>query len=67
MQRRGLGRRVLRRLEQRAVELGYRTLVLDTTAEQRAAQALYHREGYTEAGRGQAGPFELILFEKQLR
>jgi ribosomal protein S18 acetylase RimI-like enzyme len=67
MRRRGLGRHVLRRLEQRAVELGYRTLVLDTTAEQRAAQALYRREGYAEAGRGRAGPFELILFEKQLR
>ncbi len=67
LQRRGLGRRMLRRLEQRAAELGYRTLVLDTTVGQRAAQALYREEGYTQTGRGKAGPFELILFEKHIR
>ncbi len=66
VQRRGLGRRLLRRLEERAVELGYRTLVLDTTMRQQAAQALYRAEGYRETGRGRAGPFELVFFEKQI-
>ena len=65
-QRRGLGRRVLRGLERRAIELGYRTLVLDTTVQQQAAQALYRSEGYEETGRGRAGPFELILLEKRI-
>lgn len=41
--------------------------MLETTVGQRAAQALYRSEGYTEAGRGKAGPFELILFEKHIR
>jgi ribosomal protein S18 acetylase RimI-like enzyme len=67
VQRRGFGRRLLHRLEQGAVELGYRTLILDTTVEQEAAQALYRGEGYKETGRGRAGPFELILFEKRIR
>ncbi len=54
-------------LEARALELGYRTLVLDTTVRQEAAQALYLDEGYRETGRGRAGPFERIFFEKQIR
>ena len=66
-QRRGLGRRVLRGLERRAIELGYRTLVLDTTIDQRPAQALYRSEGYIEIGQRRAGPFELIIFEKRIR
>ncbi len=45
LQRRGFGRRLLHRLERRAAELGYETLVLDTTAQQQAAQALYRSEG----------------------
>ena len=52
VQRRGFGRRLLHQLEQRAAELGYRTLVLDTTMQQQAAQALYRSEGYEETGRG---------------
>ena len=67
VQRSGFGRRLLHRLEQRAAELGYRTLVLDTTVQQQAAQALYRSEGYKETGRGREGPFELILFEKRIR
>lgn len=66
VQRRGFGRRLLHSLEQRALELGYRTLVLDTTVQQQAARALYINEGYRETGRGQAGSFELVFFEKQL-
>ncbi len=67
VQRRGLGRCLLHRLEERALELGYRTLVLDTTVRQLAAQALYRDEGYSETGRGRGGAFELVFFEKQIR
>ena len=66
VQRRGFGRRLLHSLEERALELGYRTLVLDTTVQQQAARALYLNEGYREKGRGHAGSFELVFFEKQL-
>jgi ribosomal protein S18 acetylase RimI-like enzyme len=44
-QRRGYGRRVLHELERAAKRLSYRSLVLDTTVEQTAAQALYRAEG----------------------
>ena len=67
VQRRGLGRCLLHRLEERALELGYRRLVLDTTVRQLAAQALYCNEGYSETGRGRGGAFELVFFEKQIR
>lgn len=66
MQRRGYGRAMLLRLEQRARELGYSTLHLDTTTRQTAAQAMYRRHGFVEVGRDRHGPFDLILFEKRL-
>ncbi|MET9294979.1 GNAT family N-acetyltransferase [Streptomyces sp. NPDC003077] len=49
-QGRGFGRLVLAHLERRAVELGYRRLVLDTTEGQHAALALYRRHGYRRIG-----------------
>jgi len=64
--RRGFGRRVLHHLEERAVQLGCQTLVLDTTVEQQAAQALYLGEGYKETGRREAERFALIFFEKHI-
>jgi ribosomal protein S18 acetylase RimI-like enzyme len=64
--RRGFGQAIYDRLEARAVELGYRRLVLDTTTQQGAARALYKKNGYRETGTLKAGTFELILFEKQL-
>jgi ribosomal protein S18 acetylase RimI-like enzyme len=66
LQRRGFGRTVLRRLEQRAIQLGYRRLVLDTTERQAAAIALYRSEGFTETGRGQVFGFPCIFFAKEL-
>ena len=50
LQRRGLGGRMLSALEQRATELGYRTLTLDTTVQQVPAIRLYTRSGYRETG-----------------
>jgi GNAT superfamily N-acetyltransferase len=66
MQRRGLGREILSRLERRAVQLGYTRLHLDTTTKQAAARSLFARHGYHETGRRRAGPFEVILMEKAL-
>jgi GNAT superfamily N-acetyltransferase len=65
-QRQGFGGAVLAGLEDRAVELGYSKLRLDTTVMQTAAQALYAREGYTEVGRGQLAGVEVIYYEKRL-
>jgi ribosomal protein S18 acetylase RimI-like enzyme len=67
-QRRGLGRAVLRRLEARARELGYRRLRLDTTVRQVPAQRLYRGDGYIEVerARDRAGEAVIIFFEKRL-
>ncbi len=65
-QRRGFGQQILDLLQQRAVELGYSRLCLDTTVQQVAAQRLYQKNGFTEVGR-RVGPFESILYEKALR
>lgn len=65
-QRRGFARRILHELERAATRLGYSSLVLDTTVEQTAAQALYRAEGYRETGRGTLGRFEVIYFAKRL-
>lgn len=66
-QRRGFGRAVLHRLEDRARELGYRRLRLDTTVKQIPAQRMYRADGYVEVGRARDPAGETtILFEKQL-
>jgi ribosomal protein S18 acetylase RimI-like enzyme len=65
-QRRGLARLMLARLEDRARELGYRKLRLDTTIIQTAAQRLYQSAGYREVGRGQLDGSEVVYFEKAL-
>jgi N-acetylglutamate synthase-like GNAT family acetyltransferase len=65
-QRRGFGQQILHALQQRAVELGYSRLFLDTTVEQVAAQQLYLKSGFQQVGRGQIGRFEVIFFEKVL-
>ena len=65
-QRRGHGRRILRRLEARAVRLGYERLVLETTERQVAAISLYRSEGYAETGRGVVHGFHCILYAKSL-
>ncbi len=64
-QRRGLGTRILSRLEERARELGFRTLTLETTAGQVAAIGMYTKAGYVEVGRGRKLGFEVVAFEKR--
>ena len=66
-QRRGFGRVVLTVLEERAIELGYTTLHLDTAARQKAARRLYESNGYREARRGRKGAIECVFYEKRVR
>lgn len=65
-QRQRFGSVILRHLEKRAAELGYRTLHLDTLVVQEAAQHFYLRHGYRCVGRGQKEEFEVVFFEKKL-
>jgi len=66
--RRGLARRILRKLEQRAVEFGYRTIRLETGVAQPEAIALYEACGYRRIP--PYGPFvgnpSSVCFEKFL-
>ena len=74
-QGRGYGQRMLDELEACARALGYRTLHLDTSLLQIAAQRLYEKNGFREVGRDTyqqwidkdiSQPLEVILYEKQL-
>ncbi|PSQ46717.1 N-acetyltransferase [Halobacteriales archaeon SW_6_65_15] len=64
--RKGFGEEVLLALEERAADLGYETLELETTARQEAAQSLYEKHGYECAGTGTYGRFELLSYRKLL-
>ena len=64
LQGRGYGQAMLDALHRRAAGLGYSTLHLDTTVQQRAARRLYLKNGYREVGRGGIGPFDCILYER---
>jgi ribosomal protein S18 acetylase RimI-like enzyme len=66
LQGRGYGQTLLDALHRRAVELRYSTLRLETTVQQRAAQRLYLRNGYSETGRGTVGPFDCIFYEREI-
>jgi GNAT superfamily N-acetyltransferase len=65
LQGRGYGQTMLDALHRRASDLGYSRLRLDTTVQQRAAQRLYLKNGYREAGRGVIGPFDCIFYERE--
>lgn len=65
-QRRGYGARILARLEERALELGYRRVRCDTTSNQVAAIALYRRYGWLETGRKRVGGLTVVFFQKDL-
>lgn len=65
-QRHGFGQAILDALERHAVELGYRTLHLDTGVNLEAARGLYEKNHYREARRGKVGPFDCVFYEKSL-
>src|SRR3954452_18533139 len=63
---RGVGARLLRRLEDEARTLGYKTLRLDTAAPLSEAQALYRGAGYREIGDYNGNSAASHWFEKEL-
>jgi ribosomal protein S18 acetylase RimI-like enzyme len=66
-QRRGFGRAMLQQLEQRARELGYTSIQLETTAQQRSAQDFYLKNGYVEITRTLWQQFTVIHYTKELK
>jgi ribosomal protein S18 acetylase RimI-like enzyme len=62
----GFGQAMLAALEQKAKELGYTTLHLDTGVKMVAAQGLYRKNGYQEISRGSIADVEVIFFEKSI-
>jgi RimJ/RimL family protein N-acetyltransferase len=67
-QGRGYAQRILTLLEDRAGQLGYKKIVLGTTARALAAQKMYLKNGYAETGRRRVEAFntELLFYEKEL-
>ncbi|WP_043640179.1 GNAT family N-acetyltransferase [Nonomuraea candida] len=65
-QRRGFGATMLAALERRAVELGFVSVIGDTTLNQEAALALYERQGWRELSREQVGGLTVVHIEKHL-
>jgi len=65
-QRLGYGRRLLARLEDRAVGLGFDTVLATTARRQTAAVAFYREAGYETVGESTEGEYRLVHFEKSL-
>ena len=65
--RQGLGRRLLEALEDRARELGYARIRLDTGDRQPHAQAMYQRAGYHPIGNYNGNSMASFWGEKILR
>jgi len=64
LQGRGFGQFMLDALHRCARELGFSSLRLDTTVQQRVARHLYTKNGYRETGRGKVGPFDCVFYER---
>jgi ribosomal protein S18 acetylase RimI-like enzyme len=65
-QRQGYGQMILQKLVERAAELGYREVCLDTLTSNLPAQRLFEKCGFIEKRREKMGPFELFLYRKKL-
>jgi GNAT superfamily N-acetyltransferase len=63
---RGVGRELLQKLEEAAVELGYRLVRLDTGDRQPGAERMYRQAGYRPIGNFNANPIASFFGEKQL-
>lgn len=66
LQRQGIGRRILRALEERARAMGCLRLHLDTSARQTGAQRFYLKNGYREVDRRAARGEECVFYERSL-
>ena len=65
-QRMGFGQLMLDCLEDRAKELGFSVIELDTTGQQLAARKLYEKNGYKKFGERRKSDFVELLFRKVL-
>jgi GNAT superfamily N-acetyltransferase len=63
---RGVGRRILRALEDQARSRGCSRVVLDTAAPLNEALSMYPREGYVDIERYNDNPYAARWFEKRL-
>jgi GNAT superfamily N-acetyltransferase len=66
VQGQGFGKAMLNALEERAKQLGYSRLHLETSIIQHGAQKLYLKHGFREIGRAVIDGFDSILFEKYI-
>jgi GNAT superfamily N-acetyltransferase len=65
-QGKGLGSQLLRTLETKAKDLGYKRLILDTAIQQEAAVHLYTKFGYTVYKRGMFYNLDTVWMEKDI-
>ena len=65
-QGKGIGGLILDRLIERAKELGYKELILDTSIKQIAAQRLYESRGFKEDRRGYIYGQETIYYQSDI-
>ncbi|MFZ2149710.1 MAG: GNAT family N-acetyltransferase [Minisyncoccia bacterium] len=66
MQGKGIGKLILDRLIERAKELGYKKLILDTGEEQKTARHLYETRGFKEYNRGEIAGQETIYYQVEI-
>jgi ribosomal protein S18 acetylase RimI-like enzyme len=62
----GYGSKILSELIERAKELGYTELCLDTLADNIPAQRLFEKGGFMEQNRGKIGSYDLVFYRKKL-
>ena len=65
-QRKGIGSAVLQKLIERAKELDYKKLILDTSKNQTAAKQLYEKFRFKRYKKGKIGNFESHFYELTL-
>jgi ribosomal protein S18 acetylase RimI-like enzyme len=65
-QRQGHAETMMLKLIERAKELGYRELILDTLASNTTPQKLFEKLGFVELRRERKGPFNLSIYGKKL-
>lgn len=66
-QRRGFGQAILKELEKRVIERGYKKMVLDTSENWTKARNLYEKNGYKEIGRKiRSLRYHAVFYEKDL-
>jgi N-acetylglutamate synthase-like GNAT family acetyltransferase len=65
-QKKGYGQQILQKLEKKAVELGCKSIYLDTLTSQLNAQRMFVKNGYREVGESVIDGFDVTLFEKSI-